>query len=285
MRCLAVVVVIVTSISAHCQQPSEPLTHRRVCELFSKAVVQVDTSVMHGTGFVTDPDGYIVTAFHVVADLQTMRPYGNTTVSFEGGEQSVPAEIVSSLDVINRTKDFAILKVNKSNLKSLPLGNEDDAAVGAPISVIGLPLTAIFPSGLLIATVPHFCLTGTIAAQTSFPIGNRDHVDTIYFQGVSIKGISGAPIILLDTGKVIGVVDTRMTGLSRELTQLHENILAGAGSGFVISGLQPGPEIDKIIVALDQQLANGLGTGTGAADVAYALKKAKGEYGKHHSVK
>ena len=48
-------------------------------------------------------------------------------------------------------------------------------------------------------------------------------------------------------------------------------------SGFSALSLLP------IINVLDLQLANGLGSGTGAADAAYALKKAQREYSRKRS--
>jgi serine protease Do len=154
--CAAVITSVVQIATG--QDTSKPITHRQACERFSKAIVQVDTDVLHGTGFVADPDGYIVTAFHVIADMQTMRSYGNLTVTFEKGDQSVPAQIVSVLDAVNRARDFAILKIDKSKLFSLALGNEDDAPVGSQVTIIGLPLSAAFPPSFGIVTMPHFCL-------------------------------------------------------------------------------------------------------------------------------
>lgn len=278
MRHFLIVLVVILSCATARSQRNTPVKqsigHVKVCKNLSRAVVQIDTDVMHGSGFVADADGYIVTALHVVADLDTLRPYENITVRFEASAESVPAQIVSTLDGLARIRDFAVLKINRANLFSLTLGNEDDAVIGSSVTIIGLPLSAMFPASVPVAVVPHFCLTGTISAQTSFPIGQRQHLDTIYFQGVSIKGISGAPIISEENGNVIGIVDTRMTGISHELADLHKRFARGQGRGITISGIEPA-EIDKIIVVLDEQIANGLGTGTGAADIAYALKKAK----------
>jgi hypothetical protein len=76
-----------------------------------------------------------------------------------------------------------------------------------------------------------------------------------------------------------------MTGISRELAELRNQIAQGKGKGAMISGFEPGTEVDKIISVLDQQLANGLGTGTGAADIVYALKKAKRNHEKQNPAK
>jgi hypothetical protein len=60
-------------------------------------------------------------------------------------------------------------------------------------------------------------LFGTVVAQTSIPLGNLQFRKTIFFQGVSIKGISGAPFISLVSGKVVGVVSTKLTAISMSL--------------------------------------------------------------------
>jgi S1-C subfamily serine protease len=278
MRLCTVLTFLVISRAVYCQNTQKPITHVEACKRFSDSVVQVDTDVFHGTGFIVDADGWILTAFHVVVDIKTLAKYGNITVTLNGDSEKIPAEIISQIDNLARTRDFAVLKIGRTKLKPLELGNEDDARVGSAISIIGIPLSAMFPENVPLPRIPQFCLTGTIAAQTSFPLGKGIHLDTVYFQGVSIKGISGAPIISLDTGKVIGIADARMTGISHSLSNLHDNIANGLGRNVLVSGLEPGTEIDKIITVLDQQLANGLGTGTGAADAAYALKKAQREY-------
>jgi hypothetical protein len=270
---------------AYCQHTQKPITHVEACKRFSSAVVQVDTDVSHGTGFIVDPDGWILTAFHVVVDMQRLIKYGSITVTLNNDTEKIPAEIVSPIDDLARARDFAVLKITKAKLPYLEMGNEDDVAIGSAISVIGLPLAAMFPPSVPLTRIPQFCLAGTVAAQTSFPLPNRNHLDTIYFQGVSIKGISGAPIISLDTGKVIGIADTRMTGINRGLDEARTGLTEGTagGNGFIKMGdVNVGKTIASLIDILDTQLANGLGTGTGAADAEYAVKKAQRDYAKHH---
>lgn len=256
----------------------KPLTHVEACSSrFSDAVVQVQTDQMSGTGFIAGANGWIITAFHVIADPDTLSVYDNPRIII-GNRKPIPAEIISSVDKPTSTRDFAILKVDRTQLPKLDLGNESVLELGSPISIIGFPLSAMFPRLAAGTPVPKFCLSGTIAAQTALPLGNLQFLHTIYFQGVSIKGISGAPIISIQTGKVIGVVSTRLTGITDSLFTLHKEILGGLGRNITVSGLEPGTEIDKIITTLDTQLANGLGSGTGASDVADALKKAQLEY-------
>ena len=98
-------------------------------------------------------------------------------------------------------------------------------------------------------------------------------VEVIYFQGPSVKGISGSPIISRDTGKVIGIVTLKLTGITPALADLRER---GKHTGIAFSGIgDPGLAFVQVIDVLDQQLANGLGAATGIDDPAHALNMAK----------
>jgi hypothetical protein len=179
-----------------------------------------------------------------------------------------------------------ILKIDKTQLPHLELGSEDGTELGSPISIIGFPLAAILPIG---TAMPKFCLSGTIAAQTSFSLGNLNFLHTVYFQGVSIKGISGAPIISLVTGKVIAIVSTKLTGIGPALQQVTNNLNrsavaqrnAGVFFQHVENGIDASKAVGDIVTVLDEQLANGLGSGTGANDASYALEKAQRAYHQH----
>ncbi len=281
MRQYCAFAVLFVCSAVYCQS-IHPLTQVEACRNFKRSIVGVSTDTMRGTGFIVGSDGWIITAFHVVADRETLIRYGNIKVSILGRSQSVDADIVSPIDKLASSRDFAILKVAKSDLPVLELGSESTAEDGSPVAIIGFPLSA---AGVT-ASVPRFCLSGTVAAQTSLPLGNLEFLHTIYFQGVSIKGISGAPIISLINGKVIGVVVASLSGIEKSLEDVATHI-NGGNAGDIIMG--PGPDMGvvgnlaKVITVLDTQLANGLGSGTGASDAVTALAKAKMTYHKEHA--
>jgi S1-C subfamily serine protease len=280
MRLRCVLFLCIISETSYCQNLHNPLTHVEACRKFSDAIIQVTTDQMSGTGFIVGADGWIVTALHVVADPDKLTTYGNPRVII-GNRNPIPAEIVSPLDKLASLRDFVILKINKTQLPKLDFGIEDQVELGSPISVIGFPLSAMLPRTANGTPVPKFCLTGTVAAQTAFPLGKLQFLHTIYFQGVSIKGISGAPIISLVTGKVIGIVSTRLTGINLGLAQQRE-LLNHPVADIVTGDFSASKSLRGIIDVLDEQLANGLGSGTGASDVAIALDKAKRDYKQQH---
>lgn len=267
--------------AVYCQSFPQPLTHVDSCSRFSKSVVRIDTADGRGTGFIVSPDGYIVTAAHVVIERNTGQFYRAIDVTLPNSWTELATPV---LDITEAAiHDFALLKINKTDLPFLELGDEEGIEIGSDMTIIGFPFSALDEKEQQINV--KFCLASTVAATTSFGIG-KSQVNVIYFQGVSVKGISGSPIISHKTGQVIGVVNTKLSGIGPSLDSIRKNIRS-VGEVFQATGANGngyglGGSILPVIDLLDNQLANGLGSGTGAADAAYALKKAKREYERQH---
>jgi len=274
MRLRSLLIFSLICSAVYCQNLPKPLTQLEACRAFEPAVVRIDVgpSIPNGTGFIVDSAGWIITALHVVADN-----YAGIKVNIHGFSKPFTAELVAPLPPFDSAavgRDIAVLKISGSNLPYIQLGSEAVIEDGSPIAVIGFPLSAIFDPKP--REIPKFCLTGTIAAQVAFPLGGLNYRHAIYFQGVSVKGISGAPIISLIDGKVIGMVSTKLTGISSALAGLRTKLNTNGTGGIAFSGIgDPGEFALNVIDVLDKQLANGLGSGTGAADAANALQQAQ----------
>jgi S1-C subfamily serine protease len=232
---------------------------------------------MHGTGFIVSPDGWIVTAAHVVVDSEKRHNDGVITVVLPDGSIKIAEQLLPISDAMI-ARDFAVLKVEKGSLPYLDMGDEDEAPTGSSIAIIGFPLSA--------NTDVKFCLSGSIAAQApAIGVGNTK-VDIIYFQGPSVKGISGSPVISLPSGKVVGIVTMKLSSIGSALARTNstlEKVLDYQKTGRGISienNINPAQTIHDLIDTLDNQLANGLGAATGSADAAYGLRKAQREYQK-----
>lgn len=91
--------------------------------------LQDETEQGYGSGVIISSDGYIVTNNHVIAGADSI------TVILQGGEE-VAAELVGS----DSLSDLAVLKINKTGLAALPLGNSDEVKVGQWAIAIGNPL-------------------------------------------------------------------------------------------------------------------------------------------------
>ncbi len=208
-----------------------------------------------------------MTVSHVIAD--TDGPYHRAiSVQLSTGQNllATPAMSISPESV---GKDFALLKVTaKEKLPFLGVGYERDINIGGDATIIGYPFSALTREGKPVET--KFCLSGSFAAVQveTVPVnGNRTvngrkvpfnkdiKVDVVYLQGPSVKGLSGSPVISRDNGRVVGILSTKLTGISPALADLRQETAKGLGGNVYMSGLQPGPAINQIITVLDNQLA------------------------------
>ena len=235
------------------KQRHNPISHPQVCARFSDAVVEIiGGGESFGTGFIVSNDGFILTAAHVVRDKDG-KYFSAISVKMPDGRSELATAIPMTVESVGQ--DFALLKVNakdaKTSLPFLALGSVKDVVLGGEATIIGYPFSALTAQGVNVFT--KFCLSAAFAAtdlttvqvnETNRAITgvisvNKDvKVDVIYFQGPSIKGISGSPIISLDTGRVVGIVSVKLTGIGNSLMELKQN--TEMGSGLRISGMDPG---------------------------------------------
>lgn len=154
---------------------------------------EVENEQIIGSGFVISATGLIATNQHVVSSREA-----KYYIKFEGKEEIVDVTEIYR-DPIN---DIAILKVNKTDLKPLTLGNSDTLKPGQSVVAIGNPL------GQLSSTVTSGIISGL---NREVEIGEsflRTRVtrfeDTIQTDAAINPGNSGGP--LLDaSGRVIGI--------------------------------------------------------------------------------
>lgn len=135
-----------------------------------------------GTGFIIDPDGLIVTNYHVIDGADQV------FVTFNDDSQEIEAEVVG----FDQRTDLALLKIDyPEKLSALEFGDPDMSKVGDWIVAIGNP----FGLGGTVTT-------GIISAKArSMQVGYNDLIQT----DASINlGNSGGPMLNMDA-KVIGV--------------------------------------------------------------------------------
>jgi S1-C subfamily serine protease len=146
-----------------------------------------------GSGFVVDKAGHIVTNFHVVQGMSSVK------VSFSNAE-SVQAEIVG----VDPSTDLAVLKVDSPSraLTRLPLGDSRDVRVGDPVVAIGNPFgyERSVTAGIVSA------IGRTLMAPNRLAIDNAVQTDAQIN-----RGNSGGPL-LNARGQVIGVNTRIATG-------------------------------------------------------------------------
>ncbi len=145
-----------------------------------------------GSGFVISPDGYVLTAAHVIEDAES---FSVSLLDARGWPEEVPATLVGS----DPETDTALLKVwTERRLPSLPLGSADDLEVGDWVVVIGTPY------GL-----DHSVSVGILSAKgrTDIIPGSRtSDVEYLQTDAAINPGNSGGPMLSLD-GKVVGIAN------------------------------------------------------------------------------
>ncbi|ABO49296.1 peptidase S1 and S6, chymotrypsin/Hap [Desulforamulus reducens MI-1] len=137
-----------------------------------------------GSGFIVSEDGYIITNNHVIEGATQIQVTLTTNKSYQ-------AKVVGS----DRELDLAVLKINPDNqLKTLKLGNSDQAEVGDWVIAIGNPY------GL-----DHTVTVGVISAKgRPVSIEDKNFRNLLQTDASINPGNSGGPLINLQ-GEVVGV--------------------------------------------------------------------------------
>jgi S1-C subfamily serine protease len=153
--------------------------------------VKIGRDYFDGSGFVISPDGFMLTNWHVVADTAHATP---DTVWVTMADQSLArfADVVAS----SRERDLAVLKIRGyqgPHLQAIDWRGTQ-ARQGEPAALIG------FPAG------SGFARDRGSVVRTSMTAGilSRVTTDLVQFDGMTIGGSSGSPVVNSD-GEVVSV--------------------------------------------------------------------------------
>lgn len=180
-----------------------------------------------GSGLVLRQDGYILTNNHVVQDGADAG--ATISVLFADGKEDAAT-------IVGRTPDYdvAVLKVERTGLVPLVLGDSDDVVVGDPVIAIGAPLG-------LEGTVT----TGIVSALNR-PVSAGDATDTAFINAIQTDaainpGNSGGPLVNA-AGEVVGI--------NSAIAQPPGAVSAAGGSiglGFAITSNQARRTAEQLI--------------------------------------
>ena len=177
-----------------------------------------------GSGFVIDPNGYLLTNNHVVADALTIK-----VILYDGREFA--AKILGR----DESYDLAVLKIKVTGLKALQFGDSDKVQVGDSVIAFGSPLG-------LSGTVTQ----GIISAKDRPVTAGDDNSSTSFISALQTDaainpGNSGGPLVDA-TGAVIGV-NSAIASLGSSLGSQTGSI----GLGFAIPINQARKTADQLI--------------------------------------
>lgn len=142
-----------------------------------------------GSGFVIGKDGYILTNEHVVYGAADDR----VSVTFADGNP-LPAQVVGR----DAESDIAVVRVTKTGLSPVFIGNSDSVAVGDGAFAVGTPLA--LPGTVTMGIVS--AMDRTIEARDAG--GASRYYAAIQTDAAVNRGSSGGPLFDL-SGRVIGV--------------------------------------------------------------------------------
>jgi putative serine protease PepD len=189
--------------------------------------VKSGTSEGTGSGWVLDDQGHIVTNNHVVADAANG---GDITVVLSNGKQS-KATIVGR----DQPYDLAVIKVERTDLTPLPVGDSSKVVVGDEVIAVGAPL------GL------ESTVTAGIVSALDRPVAAGSASDTSFINAIQTDaainpGNSGGPLLNM-AGEVIGVNSAIATAPGTGSTGQAGSI----GVGFAIPSAQVKKTVEQLI--------------------------------------
>jgi len=175
--------------------------------------------VSTGSGVIIDPQGYIVTNFHVVEGA------GKLMVSLDGDHQ-YEAKLVGG----DSRTDLAVIKIEATNLPPATLGDSTKLRVGELVVAIGNPLGREFARSVTAGVVS--ALNREITVESS--PGQEVTLRVIQTDAPINPGNSGGALVNAQ-GEVIGINSVKIAAAGIE------------GMGFAIPSTEAKPIFEQLI--------------------------------------
>ncbi len=184
-----------------------------------------------GSGFVVGAGNFVVTNAHVLPDVI---PPGGTEGSLvvvvptpAGGRAT--AGRGATLLGLDREHDLALLRIDGAPIPALALSDESLAREGASVAIIGFPIggalgfTPVTHRGI-ISSITAIALPAPGAQSLNSQAINRlrqGSFDIYQLDATAYPGNSGGPVLDVESGKVIAVINMVLVKGSKETAISH----------------------------------------------------------------
>jgi len=261
-------VIMLFSAGTALSEKSITKISKKLFSRFSQSIVKINCPGIPsmnipgktGTGFFVSANGIILTAGHVVEipiPGNQIAPCQNLQVVLPDG-RPLAAQLAANLSVESVRNDYAVLKTGESETVPIPVGSWTEVKEGDDLTIIGYPLDEPSP----------FLLQATVAARFAMPSPvSGATVNAVFFQSPANVGLSGSPVISNKSGKVVGIVSSKLVGLSPGLESILQQVSLPQSGGIVIGGVNFIPTMKELLQMLNERLISGMG---GAVAVDYA---------------
>lgn len=218
----AVISVNVTKVNKYIQRSpfgQDPYLRQFFPEIFSDRVIEQRFQSV-GSGFIISEDGYVLTNEHVIGN-------GEEIIVATGNGTEYKAELIGK----DRVSDIALLKLDKTGLSFITLGNSDDMFIGEWAIALGNPF------GLFLNNSPTVTVGVISAVNRDFsPIEGRVYENMLQTDAAINAGNSGGPLCNAN-GEVVGMNTFIYTGNQKG---------GSVGVGFAIPSNHIKQVVDKL---------------------------------------
>jgi S1-C subfamily serine protease len=184
-----------------------------------------------GSGFVVGAGNLVVTNAHVLPEVI---PAGGTEGSLAVvvprlGVSENAAMRAAKLLGVDRTHDLALLQIDGPPLPALDLAEASGAREGAAVAIIGFPIggalgfTPVTHRGI-VSSITGIALPAPGAQSLNSQAINRlrqGSFDIYQLDATAYPGNSGGPVLEVETGKVIAVINMVLVKGSKETAISH----------------------------------------------------------------
>jgi len=184
-----------------------------------------------GSGFVVGAGNVVVTNAHVLPDV--IPPGGSegslaVVVPTQGASEGVALRGATLLG-LDRAHDLALLRIDGAPLPTLPLAEAAGAREGAAVAIIGFPIggalgfTPVTHRGI-VSSVTAIALPAPTAQSLNAQAINRlrqGSFDIYQLDATAYPGNSGGPVLDVESGKVIAVINMVLVKGSKETAISH----------------------------------------------------------------